>query len=100
VELKGGEVTELNVQLVPLNKVFIEGTVFGSDDEILPLENAKVELQSSGETISETLTESNGSYILTSRPGVLDIVAGKWGYNQAAVFDWDSTQHSEIDFHP
>ncbi len=89
VELVRGEVTELDVELVPLESIRINGVVTANGSERDPLEGARVELHSAGEMVEFINTDESGFFEFTTRPGNYDVAAGKWGYNQAAEFNID-----------
>ncbi len=78
VDLENGEVTNLNVALVPLVPFEVNGNVI---DEATgePIANAQVSI-SNADFEWNTLTDAGGNYTLTVFEGEYDFYAGIWGY--------------------
>ncbi len=90
-----GEVTILDVALVPSARYNITGTVSSSIDNS-PIENASVLLQSEAFEI-EVSTDANGVFVLNSvLEGEYSVFAGAWGFeniefNPALTLDADQS---------
>lgn len=81
VDLENGEVTALNVALVPLVPFEVNGTVV---DEVTgnPIADAQVSI-SNADFDFNTLTDADGNYTLEIFAGEYDFFAGIWGHRTA-----------------
>lgn len=89
VDLENGEVTNLNVALVPLTPFEVTGKVV---DEATgnPIADAQVSI-SNEDFDFNTLTDTNGDYTLSIFEGNYTFFAGKWGHKTAGNIDEDFT---------
>ena len=81
VELENGEVTNLNIALVPLTPFEVTGKVVDAATG-LPIQNAQVNI-SNADFDFNTVTDANGDYTLSIFEGDYTFFAGIWGYKTA-----------------
>ena len=83
-ELENGEITILDVELVPLVPFAVSGLVIDSETN-QPVPNAKVSIENDDFSY-EIEADANGSFAINSFfEGDYDVFAGKWGYKTSLV---------------
>lgn len=98
VELIRGEVVELNVSLFPNGLVKIAGFVVEDNTGETEIEMAKVAIFENDSILSLMNTGPEGSFTFWEKTGTYDLVAGKWGYDQAAFFEIPIEDNSQFKF--
>jgi choice-of-anchor B domain-containing protein len=91
VILQNGEITLLDVQLVPLTSFAFSGTVLEQGTNA-PVAGALVHVYNATYSFDAT-TGANGQFSIPSAfAGVYDITAGLWGYHTACISSLDVTE--------
>lgn len=97
VNILSGEITELNIELVPLPTHSISGIVVDGENQN-PIENAQVFVESEHFSY-EALTDASGNFIF---PNVVQsayqIYVGKWGYQNLTIGNQPIKQDDDLTF--
>lgn len=86
-EFVPGQITDVTIELFPLEVTTISGTVITEEDG-LPIENASVYFQSLGDPalVFTSETDEDGNYSINDIfVGEYEVIAGAWGYAYKSV---------------